>query len=49
VFWIVEQSADLLKLAPAISRLRQTNFRIDPALLDKMLAVDALRIPKLHE
>ncbi len=36
----------LIELAPAIAGLRQTNFRINPALLDKMLAGDALRVRK---
>ena len=33
----------LIELAPAFARLRQTNFRIDPALLDRLLAADARR------
>jgi hypothetical protein len=30
----------LIELAPAMARLRQTNFRVDPALLDRLLAAD---------
>jgi predicted nucleic acid-binding protein len=36
----------LIELAPAIARLRQTNFRIDPALLDRLLAADGRRRKK---
>ena len=30
----------LIELAPAIAQLRQTNFRVDPALLERLLAAD---------
>ncbi len=33
----------LIELAPAIARLRQTNVRADPALLDRMIAADLKR------
>lgn len=36
----------LLDLAPAIARLRLTNFRVDPALLDRLLATDGRRRKK---
>jgi len=36
----------LIELAPVIARLRQTNFRVDPALLDRLLAADARRRKK---
>ncbi len=36
----------LIELAAAFARLRQTNFRIDPALLDRLLAADAQRRKK---
>jgi hypothetical protein len=50
-FGVLDRSAErgLIELAPAIARLRQTNFRSDRALLDKMLAVDALRLRKPSE
>jgi predicted nucleic acid-binding protein len=42
---ILDRGAErgLIDLAPAIARLRQTNFRISPVLLDRLLAIDALR------
>lgn len=45
---VVDRGAErgLIELGPAIARLRRTNFRIDPALLDKVLAADAQRIRK---
>lgn len=33
----------LFSLGPAIGRLRLTNFRIDPALLDRLLAAGERR------
>ncbi len=39
----------LIQLAPAIARLRQTIFRINPALVDNMLAANALRLRKPRE
>ena len=36
----------LLDLAPAIAPLRLTNFRVDPALLDRLLAGDGRRRKK---
>lgn len=36
----------LVELAPAVARLRETNFRADPALLDRLLAADARRKTK---
>jgi predicted nucleic acid-binding protein len=45
---ILDRAAErgLMELAPAIARLRQTNFRIDPALLDRLLAADSRRRKK---
>jgi predicted nucleic acid-binding protein len=42
---ILDRAAEhgLIELAPTITRLRQTNFRIDPSLLDRLLAADARR------
>lgn len=42
---ILDRAAErgLIELAPVIARLRQTNFRVDPALLEQLLAADALR------
>jgi predicted nucleic acid-binding protein len=42
---ILDRAAErcLIELAPVIAELRKTNFRIDPALLDRLLAADALR------
>lgn len=42
---ILDRAAErgVIELVPAIARLRQTNFRIDPSLLDRLLAVDGLR------
>jgi predicted nucleic acid-binding protein len=42
---VLDRAAErgLLELAPAIARLRQTNFRIDPGLLDRLLAADGRR------
>lgn len=37
---------DLIELSLAIARLRQTNFRVDPGLLDRLLAADARRRKK---
>ncbi|HLJ49276.1 MAG TPA: DUF3368 domain-containing protein [Bryobacteraceae bacterium] len=34
----------LIKLPPVITRLRQTNFRVDPALLDRLLTEDAQKL-----
>jgi predicted nucleic acid-binding protein len=34
---------DLIDLESAVASLRQTNFRIDPSLLDRLLAADRLR------
>ncbi|MGI8746351.1 MAG: DUF3368 domain-containing protein [Bryobacteraceae bacterium] len=36
----------LIELASALARLRQTDFRIDPALLDRLLAADSRRRAK---
>jgi predicted nucleic acid-binding protein len=33
----------LIELAPVIADLRQTNFRVDPILLERLLAADARR------
>lgn len=33
----------LVELAPALDRLRQTNFRVHPGLLDGLLAADRRR------
>jgi predicted nucleic acid-binding protein len=42
---VLDRAAErgLTELAPALARLRQTNFRVDPALLDRLLASDAKR------
>ena len=42
---VLDRAAErgLIELAPVLASLRQTNFRIDPALLDRLLAVDSLR------
>jgi len=36
---VLDRAAErgLIELAPAIARLRQTNFRIDPGVLDRLL------------
>jgi predicted nucleic acid-binding protein len=45
---ILDRGAErgLIELAPAIARLRQTNFRVDPELLDRLLAADRWRAKK---
>jgi predicted nucleic acid-binding protein len=45
---ILERGAEreLIELAPVIARLRETNFRVDPALLDRLLASDRWRTKK---
>lgn len=45
---VLDRAAErgLIELVPAIARLRQTNFRIDPALLDRLLVVDGRRRKK---
>ena len=45
---ILDRAAEhgLIELAPAITRLRQTTFRVDPSLLDRLLAADARRRKK---
>ena len=45
---ILDRAAEhgLIELAPAITRLRQTNFRVNPSLLDRLLAADARRREK---
>jgi predicted nucleic acid-binding protein len=45
---VLDRAAErgLIELAPAIARLRHTNFRIDPALLDRLLAADGRRRKK---
>jgi len=42
---ILDRAAErgLIELAPAIARLCQTNFRVVPALLDRLLAADTRR------
>ena len=42
---VLDRAAELglIELAPVIARLRQTNFRINPALLDDLLTADVLR------
>lgn len=42
---VLDRAAErqLLDLSAVLGRLRQTNFRIDPALLDRLLAADAQR------
>ena len=37
---VLDRAAErgLIELSPAIARLRQTNFRVDPGLLDRLLA-----------
>ncbi len=42
---VLDRAAErgLIELVPAIARLRQTNFRIDPSLLDRLLAADGRR------
>lgn len=42
---ILDRAAErgFIDLAPSIARLRQTNFRVDPGLLDRLLAADARR------
>jgi len=42
---VLDRAAErgLIHLPSAIARLRHTNFRIDPALLDRLLAADAER------
>ena len=42
---ILDRAAErgLIELASAIARLRQTNFRVDPALLVRLLAADERR------
>src|SRR5208283_2077866 len=42
---VLDRAAErgLIELAPAIARLRQTNFRVVPALLDRLLAADERR------
>ena len=45
---VLDRAAErgFIELAPAITRLRHTNFRVDPALLDRLLAADASRRTK---
>jgi predicted nucleic acid-binding protein len=45
---VLDRAAErgLIELAPFIGRLRQTNFRADPGLLDRLLAGDARRRKK---
>lgn len=45
---VLDRAAErgLIELAGAIARLRQTNFRVDPGLLDRLLAADARRREK---
>jgi predicted nucleic acid-binding protein len=45
---VLDRAAErgLIELAPAIACLRQTNFRVDPALLDRLLAADGKRKKK---
>jgi predicted nucleic acid-binding protein len=45
---VLDRAAErgLIELAPAIAHLRQTNFRVDPGLLDRLLAADARRRKK---
>jgi predicted nucleic acid-binding protein len=45
---VLDRAAErgLIELAPAIAHLRQTNFRIDPGLLDRLLATDVRRRKK---
>jgi predicted nucleic acid-binding protein len=45
---VLDRAAErgLIELAPAIARLRQTNFRVDPALLDRLRAADGKRKKK---
>ena len=42
---VLDRAAErrLIDLAAAIAGLRQTNFRIDPGILDRLLASDRLR------
>ena len=42
---VLDRAAErgLIDLAPAFARLRQTNFRINPALMERLLAADAQR------
>ena len=42
---VLDRAAErrLIELAPALAHLRHTNFRVDPSLLDRLLAVDARR------
>lgn len=42
---VLDRAAErgLIELAPAIARLRQTNFRIDPVLLERLVAADGRR------
>ena len=42
---VLDRAAErgLIDLASAVGRLRQTNFRVDPALLDRLLAADKRR------
>ena len=45
---VLDRAAErgLVELAPIIARLRQTNFRVDPGLLDRLLTADAKRRKK---
>ena len=42
---VLDRAAErgLIDLAPAFARLRQTNFRVNPALMERLLAADAQR------
>jgi predicted nucleic acid-binding protein len=42
---VLDRAAErrLVDLTSAVAALRQTNFRIDPSLLDQLLASDRLR------
>jgi len=42
---VLDRAAErgLIELAAVFARLRQTNFRIDPSLLDRLLAADSKR------
>lgn len=45
---VLDRAAEngLIELAPAIASLRQTNFRVDPGLLDRLLTADSRRRKK---
>ena len=45
---VLDRAAEcgLIELAPAITALRQTNFRVNPMLLDRLLAADGRRRKK---